>query len=267
MNKKVAIIGCGWLGLPLAESLIKNDYEVNGSTTSKGKITDLKKVGVNPFLISLSEDKVTGDIDGFLRDVSIVIVNVPPKLRSVKKENYVRKMQLLKGAISDSVVQKVIFVSSSSVYGDIEGEVTEETEPLPSTESGRQLLLSEEVFRTNNEFQTTVIRFGGLIGDGRHPINMLSGREGLLNGHHPINLIHLNDCIGIIQAIIENNWWNETFNGVYPYHPKKKDYYILEAKKRGLQVPDYKEDNLKKGKIVRPNRLISVKNHTFTTTL
>lgn len=217
-------------------------------------------------MISLSEDAIQGNIDGFLKDAEILVINVPPKLRGKKKENYVKKMKLLHGAISHSAVQKVIFVSSTSVYGNIEGEVTEETEPRPSTESGRQLLASENIFKKHKGLQTTIIRFGGLIGRERHPINMLSGKKGLSNGNHPINLIHLDDCIQIIQSVLQNNWWGETFNGVFPYHPKKKDYYTPEAKKRNLQVPDYKEDNRNIGKIILTNNLISVKNYTFTTT-
>ncbi|MDC1274067.1 SDR family NAD(P)-dependent oxidoreductase, partial [Flavobacteriaceae bacterium] len=44
MNQdKIGIIGCGWLGLPLAKSLISNNYKVKGSTTRKNKLTVLNK--------------------------------------------------------------------------------------------------------------------------------------------------------------------------------------------------------------------------------
>ena len=267
LKNTIAILGCGWLGFPLAKSLINNGHVVNGSTTSEAKLKDLKAAGINPFLISLSENATQGAIDELLKDVEIIVINVPPKLRGSNTENYVKKMELLHGAISHAGIRKVVFVSSTSVYGDIEGEVAEDTDPKPSTESGRQLLASENIFREDDGLKTTIIRFGGLIGNERHPINMLSGKKNLSNGNHPINLIHLNDCIRIIQSVIEKKWWDEIFNGVFPLHPKKKDYYTSEAKKRGLQVPDYKEDNSKIGKIVRSNRLISVKNHVFTTSL
>jgi len=267
LSKRIAILGCGWLGLPLAKKLIADGFQINGSTTRDEKLEVLSKERINAFLISLSEDGIMGNTFDFLKDTSIIVINVPPKLRGANRENYIKKIELLHDVISQSTVQKVIFVSSTSVYGAIEGEVTEETEPQPSTESGQQLLKSESIFKNDNNLETTILRFGGLIGPDRHPIHMLSGRKNLSNGHHPINLIHLNDCIRIIQSIMEKNWWNETFNAVYPYHPKKKDYYTLAAKKRGLQVPDYKEDKSIKGKIINSNRLISVKNHVFTTTL
>ncbi len=260
-------MGCGWLGLPLAKRLVKEGILVHGSTTSKEKIKVLEDAGIVPFQISLAEDGISGAMEAFLAEIDSLIINVPPKLRSGGRENYVKKMQLLHSAIKKAKIQNVLFVSSTSVYGDIEGTVTEETVPKPVTESGKQLLASENIFRNDITLQTTVIRFGGLIGSERHPVKMLSGRQGLKNGNHPINLIHLNDCIEIIFAIVQNGWWNEIFNGVYPHHPKKNDYYLSEAKKRGLQVPDFKEDNTKKGKIVEANRLIFVKKYVFTTTL
>ena len=267
MSNTIGVLGCGWLGLPLAISFVKNGSRVHGSTTSKQKLSQLKQEGILPFYLSLSEDKIEGDISDFLRDVNLLIVNVPPNLRGENKENYVQKIQLLHQEVKKSEIQKVIFVSSTSVYGDVEGEVTEDTIPQPSTESGKQLLASENIFVKDTDLETTIIRFGGLIGPNRHPITILSGRQNLSNGKAPINLIHLNDCIRIIRSVVRNSWWGEVINGVYPEHPNKQEYYSSEAKKRGLQVPDYKVDNSLKGKIIHSKVLLNVKKFEFTTTL
>lgn len=267
MNRSIAILGCGWLGLPLAKHFIKQGFPSKGSTTSAKKLAELDQVGIAPYLIELSETGIKGDIDGFLKDVEVLVINVPPRLRSGQGENYVKKMQLLHRAIGASRVKKVIFASSTSVYGDVEGEVTEKTPPHPITESGKQLLACENLFRKDRRLQTTIVRFGGLIGPKRHPVTLLSKRTGLTNGHHPVNLIHLNDCVRILHEIIANNWWNETLNAVHPEHPTKEEYYIKEAKKRGVQRPEYKGNNSKKGKIVSSDTLINVKGFTFSTTL
>ena len=267
MNKRIGVIGCGWLGFPLAISLINQGYKVNGSTTSVEKIKLLDKEGILPFLLSLHEDGIKGDISNFLKSIELLIVNIPPKLRAGNKENYVKKIQLLHSEIKKHTIKHVIFVSSTSIYGDLEGEVTEETIPKPNTESGKQLLAAEKIFKNDSKVETTIIRFGGLIGPNRHPITMLSRRQELPNGNHPINLIHLNDCIRILTAVLQNSWWNEVFNGVYPEHPSKEKYYTTEAKKRGLQIPDYKTNNPKKGKKVLSKSLLNVKKFKFTTSL
>jgi nucleoside-diphosphate-sugar epimerase len=260
-------MGCGWLGLPLAKSFLDEGYTVHGSTTSEKKLGLLEKEGIQPFLISLSEEGPKGPVLHFLKDVDSVIINVPPKLRGGNRENYVEKMRGLYNAIKASSVQKIVFVSSTSVYGDIDGEVTEDTTPRPSTESGRQLLVTEDIFRNDSELQTTIIRFGGLIGPNRHPVTMLSGRAGLANGAAPINLIHLDDCIGIIKNIVEQEWWDEVFNAVYPDHPPKAEYYSTEAKKRRIPVPDYSKDAAQKGKKVLSSSLILVKKYRFNTSI
>ncbi|WP_273565319.1 SDR family oxidoreductase [Maribacter halichondriae] len=267
MKKTIGILGCGWLGFSLAKSCIAKGYRVHGSTTSKEKLRTLENMGIAPFLIQLQENSINGNITDFLKNIDSLVINVPPKLRRNPKENFIGKMELLHATLKKSTVQKLIFVSSTSVYGDMEGEITEEAIPAPSTESGKQLLASEHIFIDNAELKTTILRFGGLIGADRHPISMLSGKTGLSNGNSPVNLIHKDDCIGIILAIIENDWWGEIFNAVYPLYPLKRQYYSQEAQKRGLPLPDYGNESLKKGKIVRPYNLLNVKKYHFKTSI
>jgi len=237
---RVGVIGCGWLGFPLAESLVAEGLEVNGTTTSLDKLSVLKEKGIKPFQISISEKEISGNIDAFLSSLDVLIINIPPKLRGKgPKESYIEKIKLLHKAIKRSNIKNIIFASSTAVYGDIKGEVTEKTEPKPSTESGKQLLECENLLKRDPELNSVIIRFGGLIGPNRHPITMLSGKENLSGGNAPVNLIHLDDCIGIIKKIIEHNHFNDVLNAVYPAHPTKKTYYTQEAKKRGLKPPTY----------------------------
>ncbi|MEP2239098.1 MAG: SDR family oxidoreductase [Maribacter sp.] len=240
MNKKIGVIGCGWLGLPLAESLLAEGYKVNGTSTSEDKLAVLKEKGIRSFQISLSENKINGDIDTFLESLSILVINVPPKLRGKgPKESYFEKIKLLYNAVKKSTVRNIIFASSTAVYGDAKGQVDENTKTIPTTESGKQLLQCEDLLKNDKELNTTIIRFGGLIGPNRHPVTMLSGRENLSGGDAPVNLIHLDDCIGIIKKIIELDYYNDVLNAVYPEHPTKKEYYTEQAIKRGITPPQY----------------------------
>ncbi|HDZ07312.1 hypothetical protein LCGC14_0118050 [marine sediment metagenome] len=268
MSNKIGVIGCGWLGLPLAESLIEQDYEVNGTSTSEDKLAMLKEKGIVPFHILLSEDGIHGNIDEFLSSLSILVINIPPKLRGKgPKESYIAKIRLLHKVIKKSRVRKIIFASSTAVYGDAEGVVTEQTEPKPNTESGIQLLQCEELLKNDPELQTTIIRFGGLIGPNRHPVTMLSGRENLTGGDAPINLIHLDDCIGIIRTIIERQHFNDVLNAVYPAHPTKKEYYTKEALKRGIAAPQYTSTSGKTDKLITFCSPFLINKFKFLTTI
>ena len=267
MNKRIAILGCGWLGLPLAISLIDKGYIVHGSTTSEDKLVLLRGKGIIPFLISISEEGIQGDMDTFLRGVAVLIINMPPGLRGGNSENFVRKMEFLHAEVKRLGVKKLLFISSTSVYGRLQGEVTEKTIPKPATESGRQLLASEDLFRNDEGLRTTILRFGGLIGEDRHPITMLTGRTGLTNGNEYINLIHQKDCITIIEYLLTAQWWGRTLNGVYPYHPTKSTYYTSEAIKRKLQIPRYDVQKAEIGKKIVPFALLNVNALLFNTSI
>lgn len=261
-------MGCGWLGLPLAKSLLADGFAVYGTTTSSEKLQVLTKAGIHAFHISISEQKVSGAIDEFLKPCNVLIINVPPGLRGNRtKTSYIEKMQRLLECVKESPVKKVIFVSSTSVYGDEQGEVTEETTPIPTTESGKQLLNSEQLFKSQTHFKSTVLRFGGLIGPDRHPINMLSGKENLKNGDAPVNLIHRNDCIRILKQIIHEKQWGETINAVHPEHPTKRVYYTQIAVKKHLPPPRYSISAHKNYKIINSRKFFLTKNRDDFTSL
>jgi nucleoside-diphosphate-sugar epimerase len=261
---KISILGCGWLGLPLAKALLANGFSVKGSTTSTDKISVLENSGTQPFLVSLSANEIQGDIVGFLENSEILIIDIPPKLRGAEKENFVSKIRNVIPFIEKSAIKKVLFVSSTSVYNDDNLIITEETVPQPDTESGKQLLRAEQLLQSNEHFKTTVLRFGGLIGKDRHPVKFLAGRENLDNPDAPINLIHQKDCIGIILKIIENNSWNETFNAVAPFHPSRSAYYTQKAMDLNLALPKFNHENPSIEKIILSDKIENVLNYTFT---
>ncbi len=261
---KISILGCGWLGLPLAKALIQNGYLVKGSTTSTEKLPLLDQLGIAPYLISLSEDKVMGNMTNFLQDSRILIIDVPPKLRGTEKESFILKIKNTIPFIQNSTVEKVLFISSTSVYKDGNELVTEKTIPHPDTESGKQLLATEQLLQNSINFKTTIVRFGGLIGPDRHPVKFLAGREHLENPDALINLIHQEDCIGIIKAILSQQVWGETFNAVAPYHPSRKEYYTQKAVEYDLALPKFDKQRVISGKTISSSKIESVLKYTFT---
>ena len=267
---QISILGCGWLGFPLAEKLIKNDFSVNGSTTSFDKLSVLENAGIRSFQILISENKIDGDMNLFLEDSDVLIIDFPPKLRGDNSENYVSKIKNLIPFIEISSIKKVLFVSSTSVYSDDELilEFDEESKPQPDSESGKQLLEVEKLLQNNSNFKTTIVRFGGLFGEDRHPIKFLAGRKNLENPDGPINLIHQLDCIGIIEEILqqaqnENYEWNEVFNAVAPFHPSRKDYYSQKSTDLNLALPEFDESKTSIGKIIKSSKIELILNYKF----
>jgi nucleoside-diphosphate-sugar epimerase len=264
--KNTSILGCGWLGFPLAKAVLEKGIRVNGSTTSADKIAILEKFGIHPFVITLETDRISGAIEDFLQGSTILIIDIPPKLRGINKENFVGKIETLIPFIEKSNIENVLFISSTSVYGEDNDQVTEETVLNPDSEGGKQLAIVEGVLKGNSHFKTTVLRFGGLIGEDRNPIQFLAGRESLENPDAPINLIHQTDCIGIILRIIENNSWGETYNAAAPAHPSREAYYTQKAVELNLVPPRFNHDKPSVGKTILGDKLVEKLNYTFTIT-
>lgn len=257
LNTQISIIGCGWLGLPLAIKLCNKGMKIKGTTTSKDKLSILSNQNIDAHYLEVHSENITGNIKDILFGSDVLVLNIPPGLRRNSTENFVSKIKNMVPHIEASNIKKVLFVSSTSVYADEETfpEITEKTKPNPDTESGVQLLMVEEMLQQNQQFKTTVLRFSGLFGNDRHPAKQLSGRTNLKNAHAPVNLIHLTDAIKIIEKIIEQDVFGETFNASTTPHPSKKNYYTSVCKAMSLSLPHYDTNCISKGKIILSDKL------------
>ncbi len=241
MNKTIAIAGLGWLGQPLAYRLATLGYTVKGSVTTVKKATLLQQNGFDAYPVEISESGIEGEIEALLNNADCLMIMIPPGLRKNTGADYVLKMTHFLEAIKQSSVEKIILISSTSVYDDSQGNVTEKDEPKPQTIAGKQLRQVEELFINSEGLQTTIVRFGGLIGGSRNPAKYLAGRKDLADGNAPVNLIHREDCISILVEILKQDVFGKVFNAVNPNHPKKADYYIQKAKELGLEPPTFAE--------------------------
>ena len=165
MKKQISIIGCGWLGLPLAKCMVSEGFVVKGSTTSEEKLEFLKKAGILPYIISLNENEIVGNYSGFLDESEIIVINIPPGLRKKPGKNHVTEIQNLIEAIEKSNVTKVLYISSTSVFkNEVDFPVISNyTEPNNTTNSAKQLIEIEKKLINNSNFKTTILRFGGLF--------------------------------------------------------------------------------------------------------
>ncbi|WP_299120936.1 NAD(P)H-binding protein [uncultured Winogradskyella sp.] len=265
MKKQISVIGCGWLGLPLATFLIDEGFKVRGSTTSENKLELLKKHAIEGFIIRLNEDGISGNYSECLKGSEIVIINIPPGLRRNTDKNHVAELSHLIKAIEAHRVENVLYVSSTSVFKDESHFpiITDLTAPNATSNSSKQLIEIEQKLQNNSNFNTTILRFSGLFDKDRHPAKYLSGKTGVSNPDAPINLIHKEDCIQIITAIIKNQLWSIALNASYPKHPNKKEYYSEFCKLHDLSLPEFNSAEKSKGKIIDSTKLVQLLNYTF----
>ncbi|MFC0513197.1 SDR family oxidoreductase [Mucilaginibacter angelicae] len=233
----ISILGCGWYGSALGKALIADGMQVKGSTTSTDKLASLTAMGIKPYVVNFLPNEEIYDANFF--DCDVLWIAIPPKSRSGEGLAFIEKVKGIIKAIKQFAIQNVVFISSTGVYADSNKHVNEETDPQPNTEAGRVLFEAENLFLAENSFKTTIIRFAGLIGPARNPGRFFAGKKAVPNGDAPVNLIHLDDCIGISKAILANQAFGYLFNGCSSKHPAKADFYTQAALDSGLEKPEF----------------------------
>ncbi|WP_143735965.1 NAD(P)H-binding protein [Methyloprofundus sedimenti] len=244
----ISILGSGWLGLPLAEHFLTQGYQIHASTRSTEHLNKLKCVKANAFIVDIDN---LSDITQFLQ-ADCLIINITCK-------NLTSFTQLIK-QIEQSSITKVLFVSSTSVYDNLNKVVTE-AEGAELEES--PLWQIEQLFSRNLNFTTTIVRFSGLVGYSRHPGNFFRPGKVVAQPEAPVNLIHRDDCIGIISAIIEQNVWGEVFNACAATHPSKREFYTHARNLLNLPTPKFANTTETTYKIVSHAKVQQVLNYQF----
>jgi len=260
VTKEISILGCGWLGVPLAKYFIQKGILVKGSVTSTDKFDLLRHAGILPFRLVVSATEVIMDDPDFFH-ADVLIISIPPARTEDVEQAFPSQIRRLIPFILHSGIQKVIFISSTSVYPENNQYAKEDDQTTPDKPSGRALLEAENLLKEQAGFKTTIIRFGGLIGMNRNPARFLLKSSQPIEDA-PVNLIHQDDCIGIISAIINQHVWGETFNACSPEHPMKKEFYGKAASQSGYAAP---EMSFKKAKykIVDSSKLINLLDYQF----
>ena len=258
----ISILGCGWLGLPLAQTLLQRGYTVKGSTTRKEKLATLDEHGIAPYLIRFSP-QINDDYQTDFFDSEVLMVNIPPKRSEEATEVYPQQIASLLRAIEKSPVKKVLFVSSTSVYPNVNGPVREADTSEDVKASGRALLTTERMVQEQPGIEATVLRFCGLFGPDRNPGRFLAGKTLDSSGQVPVNMIHLDDCIAIIVEILEKEVWGETFNACADGHPTKEEFYGEAARQLNFDPPQFAATDADAYKVVDSSKLRKTLNYRF----
>lgn len=261
-NMQTSIIGLGWLGRPLAHELISRGYTVRGSTTSPEKQVQLRAEELNAYQLTLNPQP-EGDLDSLLK-ADLLIVNVPPKAGKMGDDFHPAQMQALAERVRASGVRWIIYISSTSVYPELNRIVVEDDVQTPEQSAAPALVRAEQTWlalKTTGR-QVTILRCGGLMGYERQAGKYVAGRT-VDSGAIPVNYIHRDDAIGLIAAVIEQKLTG-VYNVVTPEHPIREDIYRNSCEKHGYALPTLVEpDEPLPYKVVSSTKLIEKTSYPF----
>ncbi len=259
---KVTILGAGWLGVPLSVSLLQSGSEViatKQSTESLDQLqTQLSNNGLSSTALSLhlfsdellKKNALTPEQLQTLFHQRKVIITIPPTpfigQYSKTEEtqgitDYLSFIQDVRQQAEKYNALEMIYTSSTSVYGNSSGIIHEALPAMPQTTNAKAIRQVEKSLQKSH-LPITILRLGGLIGHGRHPIFSLQGRDNIRSPLNAINLLHIQDLIRAIQVILSRDKQaneHHIYNLVAPMHPNRQSYYQTLAKKLSLPLPRF----------------------------
>ncbi|OZI07192.1 NAD(P)-dependent oxidoreductase [Siphonobacter sp. BAB-5385] len=251
----VSILGCGWLGLPLGKALAEQGHTVIGTTTSEAKLPVLRQAGIQPVLLNFNPEP-TGNLAALL-NAEVLIISIPPRASSQGDDFHPQQIRQLLHQMTD-FRGKLIYISSTSVYPETSTELDEYGPTLEN-----HPLITVEHLLQESTFPLTVLRCGGLMGYDRIAGKYFIGKT-VDTGDVPVNFVHRDDVIGIIEAVLQQDVWNETFNVVAPEHPVRRAIYERNAEQHGWAPPIFKTPEAPVPfKVISSEKLITQLAYTF----
>ncbi|MHC5201025.1 Rossmann-fold NAD(P)-binding domain-containing protein [Myroides sp. LJL119] len=256
--QKIGILGCGWLGLALGQELVKNNYKVKGTTTTLAKMNILQENQIKPYHINLA-DNGYDYIDYFLQNLDYLIISIPP-IRQEKVPSYSQNIQKIIPYIKKHKINKVIFMSSISIYAPSDTLIDEQYTRYSDESTAQQIRNAEKLFLDDPYINACILRLGGLFGPDRKPVRYICSQNELKNPNMPINMIHQHDIITFTKQLLEQSFTsNCIFNLVSDKYFSRLDYYSKQALEHDLTLPKLGKDDLATYRKVSGQKIV---NHT-----
>ena len=211
MSKHILIFGCGKLGQPLGLALQDAGYRVTGVARNPRDL---------PFPTICADITQRNSLTDLNQNYDAAVVILPPSQRSEEgyESIYEQGIANLTDHLSSlSVPPPCLFVSSSSVYGNTDGQwVDETTVPKPTSYGGKYLLMAENQI-TQYHSKSVVVRFSGIYGGGRNFLlrQLEAGKAVQKSPAAYTNRIHEMDCVGVLSFLVEKLVNGETLSDCY----------------------------------------------------
>ena len=270
--KRILLIGCGFLGKAAADSFFAQGWSVTAVVHSEDSRRALQQEwSERPegrvFGADIGEEGALGRVEDFVPpdgfDAWIHCASSGGGGAAAYEHTYLRGVRHLGGFLPGVLG---IFVSSTSVYGQTDGSLVDETSPtLPERETGRILLEAE---RETLAVGGCVLRLAGLYGPGRSVLlrKFLRGEARLeAGGYRWINQIHREDAAEALVTVLQKHPHQEDavrgqiFNTVDDHPLQQRALYAGMAERRQRPLPPEGEPDLNRKRGWTNKRVVNAK--------
>ena len=219
---------------------------VAGTTRSADKAQKLSEDGIDTYLFDLYEN--TGKmLASTLFQNAKVVINIPPGRNNFNPDLFTTRMKSLMAYAVEHGAEHICFISTTSVFAGLNGKITNESALSPHTASGNAHVELELYFKdlvATHKIRGSVMRLAGLVGEDRHPIRTLSQKSNIALGKNPVNLVHQQDVIQAVMAVINSPSVPKFYaaNLCSADHPSREQYYTWCAEQTGSRLPEFAPD-------------------------
>ncbi|WP_458189154.1 SDR family oxidoreductase [Haladaptatus sp. NG-WS-4] len=198
---KVVILGCGYVGLELGRQLVRAGHDAVGVRRSPTGIRAIEDAGFD----GIQADATDTDSLAAIPDADAVVYAASADSRGsdAARSAYVDGLRTTLDHFGGRATppERVVYTSSTGVYGDRDGAWVDETTPLePRTEREEILAEAERIVREECTADWTVARFAGLYGPDRYRLERYL--DGPISERY-LNLLHRDDAAGAVRFLLE----------------------------------------------------------------
>jgi nucleoside-diphosphate-sugar epimerase len=234
---RILIIGCGDIGLRVAKQLCRN-YRVFALTSQQSRFSELRGLGITPILGDLDKPETLWRLSGLAETV----IHLAPPQNIGHRDSRTRNLTriLAQGPAS---VSRLIYVSTTGVYGDHKGGRVSEITPVnPQSERAKRRVDAERVLRLwgpANGVAVTILRVPGIYAANRLPVDRLQTRTPALIPDEDAysNHIQSDDLARLVCAAVYHGKPQRIINTCDGSETKMGDYFDEVADAFGLERP------------------------------
>ena len=234
---RILIIGCGDIGLRVAKQLCRN-YRVFALTSQQSRFSELRGLGITPILGDLDKPETLWRLSGLAETV----IHLAPPQNIGHRDSRTRNLTriLAQGPAS---LSRLIYVSTTGVYGDHKGGRVSEITPVnPQSERAKRRVDAERVLRLwgpANGVAVTILRVPGIYAANRLPVDRLQTRTPALIPDEDAysNHIQSDDLARLVCAAVYHGKPQRIINTCDGSETKMGDYFDEVADAFGLERP------------------------------
>jgi nucleoside-diphosphate-sugar epimerase len=251
---RVLVVGCGYIGLPLAGELVRGGHEVCGINRSADKAPKLRALGVQPLTADISQRKA---LDGLPREFDWVVNTVSSNKGGLEdyQRIFLEGTHNLVDWLLAAPPRKYVHTGSTSVYTQMDGSLVKETSPAqPTTEMGLVLAETEQTllraFR-DRKFPAVLLRVAGIYGPGRGHLFLQYLKDDARiagKGERLLNMIHRDDAVAAIIAALKNGRPGEIYNVVDDEPVPQIHFFRWLSETLGKNMPPFAEGGAGEGR-------------------